>query len=171
MLMWEWCTNGAQIGCDWSLTMVLQEMPQMRGVQELLSWLDHEHKCVACAKQFSLTTSWKQRLDRHINVHQGVRPFACHYCLKAFARKDALKLHITRVHLIHADRSSVLSWCFYGDHAELVMLMPTDRVAGGRVRARASSLRHVPKRWNCWTKNLSYLQKSLLVSYLEAKAW
>jgi len=112
---------------DWSFPTVLQE--NTRGTQELLSWLDREHKCVACGKHFTLTTSWKQRLDRHINMHQGIRPFACQYCGKFFARKDALKLHVSRVHVLDADRSSVLSWsCVNEDHTELVMI--TDRVAG-----------------------------------------
>ncbi|XP_018006764.1 longitudinals lacking protein, isoforms H/M/V isoform X6 [Hyalella azteca] len=72
--------------------------PVSRSLEELMLWLDDERRCRVCGKQFLPVTPWKQRLDRHINTHSGARPFACPCCSHQCARKDALKLHMTRRH-------------------------------------------------------------------------
>ena len=36
-------------------------------------------------------------LERHHQIHTGVKPYKCNICDKSFARPDSLKLHI-RVH-------------------------------------------------------------------------
>ena len=72
---------------------------QTRSLDALMLWLDDQRRCRLCGKQFlPVTSSWKQRFDRHLNTHSGVRPFTCPYCSHSCSRKDSLKLHMHRKH-------------------------------------------------------------------------
>ncbi|XP_053169471.1 PR domain zinc finger protein 14 [Hemicordylus capensis] len=48
------------------------------------------HKCSACGKSFSQSSS----LNKHMRVHSGERPYKCVYCNKAFTASSILRTHI-----------------------------------------------------------------------------
>ncbi|KAK7791601.1 hypothetical protein R5R35_002230 [Gryllus longicercus] len=59
-------------------------------VHESNALLIQEYHC----KQCSYKTNRKEHFVRHTNnIHEGRRPFLCHWCGKAFKRQDALKQH------------------------------------------------------------------------------
>uniref|UniRef100_A0A8C6WRF6 C2H2-type domain-containing protein n=1 Tax=Neogobius melanostomus TaxID=47308 RepID=A0A8C6WRF6_9GOBI len=49
-----------------------------------------KHECPFCTKSFMS----KQKLETHVRVHTGQRPFSCSICAKTFARKDHLDVHM-----------------------------------------------------------------------------
>ena len=52
------------------------------------------HACTDCEKKFLS----KKKLDMHIRVHTGEKPFACPFCEHCCARRDNLKSHIKKNH-------------------------------------------------------------------------
>ena len=52
------------------------------------------NECSECGKRFP--SQWK--LERHLVVHTGMRPFICPYCTKSHTQADNLKIHIKKVH-------------------------------------------------------------------------
>ncbi|XP_050728522.1 longitudinals lacking protein, isoforms A/B/D/L-like isoform X19 [Eriocheir sinensis] len=56
--------------------------------------------CSVCGHTFSGIT-WKQKLERHLMVHTGEKPFQCPFCPHRTNRKDALKGHIAALHKVH----------------------------------------------------------------------
>lgn len=56
--------------------------------------------CTICGHSFSGIT-WKQKLERHLLVHTGQKPFHCPYCPHRTNRKDALKAHVAALHKVH----------------------------------------------------------------------
>ena len=54
----------------------------------------YNNECSECGKRFP--SQWK--LERHLVVHTGMRPFICPYCTKSHTQADNLKIHIKKVH-------------------------------------------------------------------------
>lgn len=53
--------------------------------------------CPYCPRVFT-TPTWKQKLDRHIRMHIGDKPFQCPHCAHKSNRKDNLRMHIDKMH-------------------------------------------------------------------------
>lgn len=60
--------------------------------------------CTECGRPFTR----RDKLDRHMFVHSGLKPFACQLCDKAFSRQDKLKLHV-RTHT--GERPYICNMC------------------------------------------------------------
>lgn len=56
-----------------------------------------EQKCPYCTKVF-FGLHWKQKRERHIKIHSGIKPFQCPYCNHKSNRKDNLRSHIMSMH-------------------------------------------------------------------------
>ena len=50
--------------------------------------------CSICAKGFSL----EQNMQRHMKIHDGVKPYQCSFCEKSFTQSGSCKDHEARVH-------------------------------------------------------------------------
>ncbi|XP_063612805.1 longitudinals lacking protein, isoforms H/M/V-like isoform X6 [Penaeus indicus] len=72
----------------------------MSGVVGENSTLTMSRSCSICGHSFSGIT-WKQKLERHLLVHTGQKPFLCPYCPHRTNRKDALKSHVVNLHKAH----------------------------------------------------------------------
>lgn len=72
----------------------------MSGVVGENSNLTMSRSCSICGHSFSGIT-WKQKLERHLLVHTGQKPFLCPYCPHRTNRKDALKSHVVNLHKAH----------------------------------------------------------------------
>ncbi|WAR18111.1 ZNF91-like protein, partial [Mya arenaria] len=59
-------------------------------------WKQKQRVCPYCSKAFP--SKWK--LDQHVIIHTGERPFKCSYCEKSFQRKESLKYHIAKSHVL-----------------------------------------------------------------------
>lgn len=55
---------------------------------------EKKHSCHLCPKTFQ----HKNKLDTHIRVHNGEKPFKCTYCSKAFADKWYMTQHMKKMH-------------------------------------------------------------------------
>lgn len=53
-----------------------------------------KYTCIYCNKKFPL----HYRLQEHMRVHTGERPFPCPMCPKKFRINQSLKLHVMRIH-------------------------------------------------------------------------
>ena len=53
-----------------------------------------KYKCETCGKGFGLSTSYKD----HLNIHLGLKPYACKFCNAAFASSGTLVGHVRAVH-------------------------------------------------------------------------
>lgn len=56
-----------------------------------------QRTCPYCPKVFESGT-WKQKLERHILTHTGVKPFQCPHCQHRSNRKDNLRYHVVLMH-------------------------------------------------------------------------
>ena len=63
------------------------------------------HQCHICSKVYG----HKSDLQRHINIHEGVKPFKCEYCTKAFNDKESMRCHMKRIHC--ADTRMKCNYC------------------------------------------------------------
>ncbi|WAR18151.1 ZN658-like protein [Mya arenaria] len=54
----------------------------------------YNHACVFCGKAFP--SKWK--LENHLRIHTGEKPFTCHICGKSFNVKGTRRRHIVAVH-------------------------------------------------------------------------
>lgn len=74
-----------------------------------------QNSCHLCGKVFT-GSQWKQKLDRHIKVHTGLKPYQCTFCPHRTNRKDNLRSHILSLHrdsyltLDQANQSVNASW-------------------------------------------------------------
>ncbi|RZC42211.1 gastrula zinc finger protein XlCGF52.1-like [Asbolus verrucosus] len=66
----------------------------------------------------------KQKLERHLRTHSGVKPYDCHQCDKKFTDKYYLKQHLKNVHNLE-DEEHELNICLQID-ANLRKLSETD---------------------------------------------
>lgn len=58
---------------------------------------DPQRTCPYCRKKFT-TATWKQKLDRHMLIHTGMKPYQCPHCPHRSNRKDNLRYHVLSVH-------------------------------------------------------------------------
>ncbi|XP_068210953.1 zinc finger and BTB domain-containing protein 7C-like isoform X11 [Palaemon carinicauda] len=66
----------------------LIQNPYKRVAADGMRW--KMHRCTYCP----FTSFNKTKLERHLLVHTGEKPFACSYCPSAFSQKSNLKRHI-----------------------------------------------------------------------------
>ena len=78
--------------------------PQMKEDLEKRSSL-RLHQCQICSKVYG----HKSDLQRHINIHEGVKPFKCTHCMKAFNDKESMRCHMKRIHC--ADTRMKCNYC------------------------------------------------------------
>ena len=52
------------------------------------------HQCQTCKKGFSTA----KRLEMHMNIHTGARPFLCKYCRKSYAHVGNCRMHERTAH-------------------------------------------------------------------------
>ena len=67
--------------------------PQMKSDLEKRSSIKL-HQCQICFKVYGL----KGDLQRHLYIHDGLKPFDCDYCNKSFNDKNNLRVHMRRMH-------------------------------------------------------------------------
>ncbi|XP_053699090.1 zinc finger and SCAN domain-containing protein 12-like [Sabethes cyaneus] len=71
------------------------------------SAINGQFECTQCAKFFSTKTN----LNRHLQAHDGNKPYVCHLCQKGFTQNGSLKQHL----LIHQNiRPFVCNVCGQG---------------------------------------------------------
>ena len=58
---------------------------------------EKQHKCSVCAKGFIN----KQRLQDHMNMHTGEKPYMCNFCGSTFANNSNRLMHERTVHKGH----------------------------------------------------------------------
>ncbi|XP_047741760.1 longitudinals lacking protein, isoforms A/B/D/L isoform X21 [Hyalella azteca] len=61
--------------------------------------------CPYCRKVFTMAT-WKQKLERHMLIHTGVKPYLCPHCPHRSNRKDNLRHHVVSMHKQAFDSSA-----------------------------------------------------------------
>jgi len=66
-----------------------------------------EFKCNVCSKVFK----YKQRLERHEKIHNGIKSFICEYCAKPFRELSNLVLHV-KVITLELYLNHVFNWNF-----------------------------------------------------------
>lgn len=53
-----------------------------------------QHSCTACGYQ----TCRKGDLVKHMRIHNGIRPYQCPQCGRAFTQSSHLRVHMGRTH-------------------------------------------------------------------------
>lgn len=90
---WRWWGGSVCLVCvsevDWVRLFVLQEGAEGVATRMLA--------CPMCAKVFH-GTKRKYRLDRHMLVHWGLKPFKCPHCPYRSTQQNNLNRHIKNVH-------------------------------------------------------------------------
>ena len=64
-----------------------------------------DFRCPHCSKGFTT----QQRLDQHLRIHSGAKPFKCKMCEYRAVRRDNVHLHVRKVHKVSA---AVYLYCF-----------------------------------------------------------
>ncbi|XP_062594604.1 sal-like protein 1 [Saccostrea cucullata] len=59
------------------------------------------HSCFVCGKTYSTPS----KLQRHVRVHSGERPYPCHVCGRRFTRSDHVKQHL-KTHLPQREKNT-----------------------------------------------------------------
>ncbi|XP_034775230.1 zinc finger and BTB domain-containing protein 12-like [Acipenser ruthenus] len=78
-----------------------------QSVERLVTHMRASHcvfMCPRCGKQFNHTSN----LNRHMNVHRGIKSHACHVCAKSFTQKSTLYDHMN---LHSGERPYRCSYC------------------------------------------------------------
>jgi len=64
-----------------------------------------KHECHVCGEAFS----WPSRLQQHMTVHTGDKPYRCQVCDKACSHSSTLKKHMKTVH--GGEKSHICQTC------------------------------------------------------------